>query len=81
VKKVKCFNYKKIGHFVRDCYAKGGRAKGKGPKKKGQEKGKEKESAAKVEEKNSEDDGVWMMSVGVMNFSSFLLDQHMFHIC
>jgi Zinc knuckle len=64
VKKVKCFNCKKIGHFTRDCYAKDGRAEGKGPKQKGQEKGKEKELAVKVEEKDSEDHGMWMVSVG-----------------
>ena len=61
VKKGKCFNCKKVGHFVRDCHAKGGGAEGQGPKQKDKDKnkGKEKESVAKAEEKGSEDDGVW----------------------
>ena len=50
---------------MRDCYAKGGGAEGQGPKQKDKDKdkGKEKESAAKVEEKGSEDDGVWMVTI------------------
>ena len=70
-KKGRCFNCKKVGHFVKDCYAKGGGAEGQGPKQKGQDKdksqekdkGKGKDSAAKVEEKGSKDDGVWMVTV------------------
>jgi hypothetical protein len=64
-KKGKCFNCKKVGHSVKDCYAKGGGAKGKGLKQKSKdkEKDKKKESAAKAEEKDSEDDGVWMVTV------------------
>lgn len=70
-KKGRCLNCKKIGHFVKDCYAKGGGAEGQGPKQKGQDKdksqekdkGKGKDSVAKVEEKGSEDDGVWMVTV------------------
>jgi hypothetical protein len=38
VKKEKCFNCKKVRHFSRDCYAKGGSAEGKGSKQKGKDK-------------------------------------------
>jgi hypothetical protein len=70
VKKKKCFNCKKIRHFAKDCYAKGGGAKSQGLKQKGQDKDKNqkkdkgKDLAAKVEKKGSEDDGVWMGTVG-----------------
>ena len=60
---VKCYNCKKIGHIVKDCWASGGGAEGKGPKGKGKEK--EKEVAAKVEDKGGSDsDAMWMVSAG-----------------
>jgi hypothetical protein len=51
-KKGKCYNCKKTGHYVKDCWALGRGADGKGPKQKEKEgKGKEKEVATIVEEK------------------------------
>ena len=52
-----------MGHYSSKCWALGRGAKGKGPKQKG--KGKEKDVAAKVEEKDTDDDGVWMAKVNV----------------
>ena len=64
-KKVKCYNCKKVGHFVRDCWVLGGGCKGKGPKQKekADSKGKGKEVAAKMEENDDDLDGVWMATV------------------
>jgi hypothetical protein len=60
-KDVECYNCHKKGHFKLDCWALGGGAEGKGPKK---WKGKQKEMAAKTEVKDDEDaDAVWMASV------------------
>ena len=60
-KKGKCFNCKKVGHYLKYCWAPGGSTEGQGPKQKEKGgKGKEKEVAAKVEEKDTDDDGVWM---------------------
>ena len=60
-KKGKCFNCKKVGQYASECWAPGGGAEGKGPKQK--EKGKEKDVATKVEEKDNNDDGVWMAMI------------------
>ena len=60
-----CHNCHKKRHFKADCWAKGGRKEGQGPKQKG--KGKEKESAAAAQEKKEEkkedkpkDEEAWM---------------------
>jgi hypothetical protein len=60
---VKCYNCKKLGHIVKGCWVPGGGAEGKGPKQKekgDKSKGKGKEVAAKVEEKDDDNDGIWM---------------------
>ena len=64
-KRVKCYNCKKLGHVVKECWAPGGGAEGKGPKQKDKGgKGKGKDTAAKIEEKKEDDDdGVWMAVV------------------
>ena len=59
-KDIECWNCHKKGHTKPDCWAPGGGAEGKGPKK---WKGKQKETAAKTEVKDDEDaDAVWMAS-------------------
>ena len=62
-KGVKCYSCKKLGHFAKDCWAPGGGSEGKGPKGKG----KEKEVAAKADDKGGSDsDAVWMVSASVI---------------
>ena len=59
-KDVECYNCHNKGHFKSDCWAPGGGAEGKGPKK---WKGKQKEMVAKTEMKDDKDaDAVWMAS-------------------
>ena len=61
-KKVRCYNCKKLGHVVKECWAPGGGAEGKGPKQKEKgDKSKGKKVAAKAEGKDDEADGVWMV--------------------
>jgi hypothetical protein len=60
-KDVKCWDCHKKGHTKAECWAAGGGAEGKRPKK---WKGKQKETMAKTEVKNDEEDAdvVWMVS-------------------
>src|ERR1700736_1994857 len=59
-KDVECYNCHKKGHFKSDCWALGGGAEGKEPKK---WKGKQKATVAKTEMKDDKDaDAVWMAS-------------------
>ena len=54
----KCYNCKKLGHFMKDCWAPGGGAEGKGPRGKG----KDKEVEVKADDKGGSDsDAVWMV--------------------
>ena len=57
-KKGKCFNCKKVGHYLKDCLVPGGGAEGQGPKQK--EKTRKKKLLLKQKKSN---DGVWMATI------------------
>ena len=57
---VKRYNCGKCGHVKAECWSKGGRKEGQGPKSKGKELAKKKETAATANDKAATDDVAWM---------------------
>src|ERR1700722_2663902 len=56
---VECYNCGKRGHVKAECWSKGGGKEGQGPKSKGKEPAKKKETAATANDKATTDDVAW----------------------